>query len=265
MQCSLSPTARCVITAETVESTPPERPQMTVPSPTFSRIFFYFMIYPFGAERPFGLAAADVEEEGGEYLLPFRRVGDFRMELERRHHAVFGLEPGHSAAFAARRDAEASRQLFDFVPVAHPDVELFVAAAAREEPSALDVDDRAPVLRRFAALYNAAEGVGQQLHTVAYSEHGDAGLYELDRHCGRVVVKHAARAAGEDDSGRIRRFELFCGRVPEEYFAVNSEFAHAARDELCVLRAAVYDEDFIFFFHYAGGFPSPPAVVESSD
>ena len=117
----------------------------------------------------------------------------------------------------------------------------------------------------IAALYDAAEGVGQQLHTVAYSEHGDAGLYELDGDGWRVVVKHAARAAGEDDSGRVRRFELFCGRVPEEYFAVNSEFAHAARDELCVLRAAVDDEDFIFFFHYAGGFPSPPAVVESSD
>ena len=64
----------------------------------------------------------------------------------------------------------------------------------------LDVYDRASVLRRFAALHDAAEGVGQHLHTVAYSEHGDAGLYELDRHCGRVVVKHAARAAGEDDS-----------------------------------------------------------------
>ena len=97
-QVSCSPTALWTSSAATEESTPPERPQITRPSPTWARIFVD-LLGDHRLRRPLLLAAGDVAQEAGEDLGPVGRVDDLGVELD----------PVEAAVGAARRRRPASR------------------------------------------------------------------------------------------------------------------------------------------------------------
>ena len=160
---------------------------------------------------------------------------NLRVELQRRHAPVRRLKAGHRAALAARRDLEAHGEPLYLIPVAHPDRKFFIAAAARKKTSLFYVDRRAAIFRGAAALHRAAELVRQQLHTVAYPQHGGIGGQQLHRDRRRVRIKHAARSAGNYNSRRIGLTELLYRRIPEKYLAVDAKLAHASCDQLCIL------------------------------
>ena len=196
--------------------------------------FFYLAADPLGAESPVRFAAADVEDEGGQYFPTLRRVRDFGMELQRRDAAVGGFEARKRPAFAPRRDPEALRRFFHLVPMAHPDVELFISAAAREKTAVFDLHDGVSVLRRFSAFDDAAEELREELHAVAYAEDRYV-RYQIFRERRRADVKDAPRPTGNYYSFWVDRGDFFLRRIPKDYLAVNAELAHAARYELCIL------------------------------
>ena len=119
MQVSASPIASCRSTAATDESTPPERPQITVPLPTWRRMRATCL----GAEGrhgPVGGAARDARGEILQKRRAARRVHHFGMELHAVEAALIVGDGGEGRAVADRDDAKARRQGHDAVAMAHP-------------------------------------------------------------------------------------------------------------------------------------------------
>ena len=101
-QVSLSPTALWTSSAATEESTPPERPQITRPSPTWAWIFSTCSAIT-DCRRPLLLAAGDVAQEAGEDLGPVGGVDDLGVELDPVEAAVGRLAGGDRGARGWRR------------------------------------------------------------------------------------------------------------------------------------------------------------------
>jgi hypothetical protein len=81
------------------------------------------------------------------------------------------------------------------------------------------------------------------LHAVADAEHGYA---DLEHRCGcprRRFVGDGFRAAGEDDAAGAEAADLGVAHIPGMNLAVDARLAHAARDQLGVLRPEVEDQD----------------------
>ena len=117
MQVNWLPMALCTSIAATEESTPPERPQITWPAPTFSRIEATVDLDEV-RRRPVAARAADLEEVSNE-LRAQRRVMHFGMELHRPDAALFVGD----ASQRVGRNGDAAKpggQLQRFVAVAHP-------------------------------------------------------------------------------------------------------------------------------------------------
>ena len=143
---------------------------------------------------------------------------------------------------AGGQHLEAGRRLGDAVAVAHP--ALLLAAQPLEEQARLEhVERRLAELAEVGARHRAAEVQGQALHAVADAEHRDAELEDLGVELRGVVDVDAHGAAGEDDAlGRVR-LDALDGRVVRDELRVHAALAHAARDELPVLRPEVEHED----------------------
>ena len=105
-QVSCSPIALWTSSAATEESTPPERPQITLPSPTWARIFSTCSSITDAGDHC-SLAAGDVAQEAGEDLGPVGRVDDLGVELDPVEAAVGHLAGGDRRAGARGERGEA--------------------------------------------------------------------------------------------------------------------------------------------------------------
>ncbi len=108
-QVSWSPTARWVSSAATEESTPPESPQITLPSPTCSRIRATCSSITEAALQAMS-QPADVAQEGLEDLRAVRGVHHLGVELDPVQAALGVLERRHRrlARGGQRREARAA-------------------------------------------------------------------------------------------------------------------------------------------------------------
>ena len=88
-----------------------------------------------------------------------------------------------------------------------------------------------------------AEPLAEELHAVADAEDGDAGVVDALVGLGRALGVDAGGAAGEDDAGGAQAFEDAGGDIVADDFRVDVELAHAARDDLRVLRTKIEDEN----------------------
>jgi hypothetical protein len=179
-----------------------------------------------------------------------------------------------------RGHREARRRRGDAVAVAHPDVELELRAlrerrrrrrecrravlrahprlafaevrgrrrvAQRVEQLArrADRDARVAELAMMPRLDLAAELLRHRLHAVADAEDRHAGVEHLLRCVRRAGFDARLRAAREDDALRRELRDLRGIVVPRPDLAIHADLAHAARDELGVLRAEIEDEDLV--------------------
>src|SRR6266851_1077264 len=85
--------------------------------------------------------------------------------------------------------------------------------------------------------------MGDELHAVANAQHWDAGAQRLRVDLRRPGLVNARRSAREDEPGRLPAPQLRPGRRARDELAVHIRFAHAARDELAVLRTEIEHED----------------------
>lgn len=81
------------------------------------------------------------------------------------------------------------------------------------------------------------------LHAVAHAQHRHAGVEHVVRGARAAGFGGAFRAAGEDNAAWVEFADLLFANVPGPQFAVNADFAHAAGDQLGVLRTEVQYQD----------------------
>ena len=120
-QVSWWPIASWISTAATALSTPPERPQITLPSPDLRADVGDLGRAIFG-HRPVAGQAADVADEIGEQLAAVRRVDDLGVEHQAEEAALLVGGDRIGRAFGRGDDAEAFGQRLDPVAMAHPDL-----------------------------------------------------------------------------------------------------------------------------------------------
>ena len=101
------------------------------------------------------------------------------------------------------------------------------------------------VLARLGRGHLAAQVMAEQLHAVADAQDRHAARQQTGRvRVGRAGVIDAVGAAREDDALRAAaRPTSSAGRIPGQHLAIDVALAHAARDELAILRAIVHDDD----------------------
>ena len=201
---------------------------------------------------PIRLESGNLVQKALQHRAPLRRVGYFGVELHAVESSRFVRHCGDRRSGVARDDLEAGRQLRDLVPVAHPDVEqtvTFRVAAILNVSQQARMPARAHFrvaeLAHSTVLDLSAELRGHRLHAIANTEHRHTQLEHRLRRARRAALVHRVMAAGQDDGARRELAHERVGNVVRMDLAVDVRFAHAARDELRVLRAEVEDQNFV--------------------
>jgi hypothetical protein len=112
-----------------------------------------------------------------------------------------------------------------------------------ERRVAIELHDRVAVLALARGADAAAERRGHELHAVTDAERRHARIEDPRVALRRPLVRHAARAARQDDADGPARHERVDGRVERQDLRVDRQLAQAPRDELGVLRPEIQDED----------------------
>ena len=162
--------------AATVESTPPDSPHTTRPSPTCSRIRADALVDE-RRHRPVAAAPADAEREVAQDL--HRRCSvctTSGMEQQPVEPRARVLHRGHRRVGRRRDDLEPGRRRRDEVAVARPDLQRRLGTSSNSGAPSTTLTTACPNSRCGARSTCAAERVGHELHAVADAERRRAEL-----------------------------------------------------------------------------------------
>ncbi len=192
--------------------------------------------------RPGGLGAGDLVEEVLEHGLAVLGVEHLGMELHPGHAPAVVLEGGDGGACGAGGHLEPLGGSGHRVAVAHPDELLGGQPVEEGGVGRRNRERRASELGQPGLLHRSAKGEGHGLEPVADAEGGHVGLEERRVHVRSAVGIDRGRAAGEDDGHRSLGQHLDHGHRVGDDLAEHPGLAHAASDELGVLRPEVDDQ-----------------------
>ena len=100
-----------------------------------------------------------------------------------------------------------------------------------------------PVLSQAGLVDLSTEGRSHDLESVADAEHGDLRVQDRLVKSRGVVDVHTRGATREDDGQWPLGQDLFGGERVRNHFGVQMRLADPTRDQLCVLRAEVDDQN----------------------
>ena len=192
---------------------------------------------------PVGQEPAAVVEEPLQHVLAPRCVRHLGVELDREQAALRILHRRDRDLVGARGHAEALGRPRDRVPVAHPD--LLLAGEVGEEHAARLVHRQrgAAVLALTGGGDLPAERARHQLVPVADAEDRHAHVEQSGVDRGSAVLVDRRGSAREDQAGRPALRELGRRGVVRHDLRVDVRLPDAPRDQLCVLRPEVDDQD----------------------
>ena len=245
-QVSWSPIASWISTAATAESTPPDRPQITLPLPTWRRI----------ASRASARNAAIVQslfspatacDEIGDQPRAVGRMHDLRME----HQPVVAARlVGDQRMRRVRRNAdgpEALGQPGDAIAMAHPHRIMRTRRpdALQQRARRRHGDFGAAEFAMMAALHVAAELRRHGHLAVADAEHRHAGIEDRRRRARAARVGHRGRAARQDHRLGLQTREGLRGVLKRRDLAIDAGLAHPPGDQLGDLAAKIDDQQLV--------------------
>src|SRR4051812_12388871 len=204
--------------------------------------------YPFdllvddAAGGPVGLDAGAAYEEVDEHLLPERRVPHLGVPLQAEQPAVAVLERRDWRAGRPGDHREPLRRGLDAVAVAHPRRLLRRLAVQQDRLLRAGVHRRAAILAQAGVGDLASECLRHRLEPVADAQHRDVGVEQPGIDLRRAVLVHRGGPAGEDHRRRTAPQKLLDRSVVADDLGVDVRLAHAAGDQLGVLRAVVDHE-----------------------
>ena len=105
------------------------------------------------------------------------------------------------------------------------------------------VDTGITEFTQVGTFHLAAKLLGHGLHAVADAQYRHIQVEHRLR-CARAIgFVHRLRTTGEDDAARSEGADIFVAHVPGVQFAIDTDLAHTARDQLGVLGTEVQNED----------------------
>ena len=190
--------------------------------------------------RPRRRRVGDRVEEVLQQVVPVRRVHDLGVELDAVEPPLRVLEGRDRRRRRRGDDARALRRRRDRVAVAHP-ADL-LRRQVREERALVRHELGLAELRDAGPLDPPAELLGHQLHPVADAERRDPELEDARVDLRRALGVDRGRPAREDERERVAGTQLLGRDAVRHELRVDAALAHAARDQLRVLAAAVENE-----------------------
>jgi hypothetical protein len=206
-QVSWSPIASWIRIAATELSTPPDRPQITLPEPTLLADLGH-LGFAIGGHRPVALQPAHAMDKVGDQLGAVRRVRHFGMELRAVELTLLVGDHCERRAVADSDDVEARREGSDLVAVAHPHLVPFADGPkpVKQRTFLGDGNEGATELAfpfaLVARLDPSAQLVAHHLLPVTDAEDGKAGFEQLLRRPRAAFLRHAGGRARQDDARR---------------------------------------------------------------
>ncbi len=191
--------------------------------------------------RPGRTGAAHVVQEVLENLLTARGVRHLRMKLHAAETPLRVLHGGDGRLRRGGGDRESGRSLDDRVAVAHPHV-LALRKPGEEPGSADDVERSLAVLGDVVARDAATQLMGDELVSVADSEHRDSRRQDPGVDAVGALCIHGSRTTGQHDARRAPPLDLAGGDVARNDLRVDVCLAYPPGDELRVLRTEIDDE-----------------------
>ena len=165
------------------------------------------------------------------------------MELRGVDLALRALHGGHGAYVGGGDHGEAGGNVLHGIEMAHP--HGLIGGRASEQLAAGDVQLGGAVFAHLGVVYAAAQGDGGHLMAVAEAQDRHAQLVDGGVDARSVLCVDGGRAAGQDDGGGRHLTHLVGGDVARDDLRVHVQIAHAAGDQLPVLRAEVEHDDFL--------------------
>ncbi len=199
-------------------------------------------VLDYGIHGPIGLKLAHAEQEVAQHRLAELGMAHLGVELRSEQFALGVLHGRHRAHLGARRDGEALGHAAHGIAMAHPHG-LLARSAVEQRRLAGTRDDRRAVLALLGMRHLPAERHGHGLLTVAEAKHRNAQAENLGVDRGSILRVHAGRTARQDDSRRRHGAHLVGRDVAWHDLGIHVQIAHAAGDELPVLRAEIDDDD----------------------
>ena len=200
--------------------------------------------------RPQGFTLADITHKTLQHAHTLAGVSHFRVELYAIEAFFFVSHNGKRAAFGAGYGDEVGRDSGNFIAVAHPDIEQRFTVCGQ---SIFNTANQCAVVYDFnlrVAKFTFVRGFNvtaqlhcHGLHAIANAEYRYACFKNILRRTRAVFFGGAFRAAGKNNAAWVEVTNLCFCHIPRPQFAVNTQFTHAARNQLSVLRTEVQNED----------------------
>ena len=172
-----------------------------------------------------------------------RRMHDLGVELH-AVAAVLHIFIGRCGRFwCRRRNRCANRRHGDGVEVAHPDRLRAGLCPTEQHIVSHDSEFGASVFTAVSARNLATKIAGEQLCAVANTQNRNTEFVHTWVDRGSALDVHRSRATRKDDSYRVLGSDLCSSQIVADDFREHMRFTHAARNELCVLRAEIDDKD----------------------
>ena len=197
---------------------------------------------------PVRSAGAYVENEMAEDFGTARGMDHLGVELK-SVDAAGGASHGGDRTGAGLGDGGKFRwHGADLVAMAHPDV-ILGRHAGKQGLFVQHGDPGAAVFPGGAGLDFTAQHAGGHLHAVTDAEDGDAQIINRGISQRGARLKHAGRATGQDDPGRLAARQFGCGGVIPDDFRIHLLFADPAGNQLGVLGSDIEDGNPILMVH----------------
>ena len=240
MQVNWLPMALCTSMAATDESTPPERPQMTWPLPTFSRIEATVV-----SMKCAGVQSPRAPQMSRKFPMSCGPSGvwctsGWNCTAQMRSSRVFD---GRQRVVSDGNAAKACGQLQRLVAVAHPDLDGRRQPGEERRRCVFDGDFGVAVLAFGRRAHFAAEVVDDEMEPIADAEDRDAQRQHARIGLGRVGIVNRRRTAGKNHADGVVGLNIGQRRRAGHHHGEDILFADAPRDELRILRPEIEDDD----------------------
>ncbi len=167
-------------------------------------------------------------------------MAHFGMKL---HAVIAAFRVTHGCDRAVARPGQGNKtgwRGLDAVAVAHPHR---VAARREEQVLADGFDGRRPIFAVRRRGNPPTQGMGQGLHAVADTQHRQSAFQQVGQHIRRAGSINRVWPAGKNEAFRVKGQDFFRRSIPGKKLAVYMRFAHAAGDQLAVLRTKIENRD----------------------
>ena len=185
---------------------------------------------------------ADAVKKIPDHLRSVRSAFNLRMELHAVKRAFSVLYGRIRAGGGSCRGNKALRQNGNLIGMAHQ-TDLFCVKPAKKRGLRIHAHFGFTVFTGSRRGHCAADRPGEQLRSVANTEHGDAHVEDRRIAVRGIALVNAVGAAGQDHSNRRNRADFLRCNIAGFYDRIDTALPYTARNQFLILSSEIKDQN----------------------